>query len=126
MNSSTIKVRWRKQEIIFFTAVFALLTGRYIWEAFTISTEQIYERHKQAWDIQRDVFKHPGFEFNYNMNVLLPQLMVALTVYLAYCLLNRIKIISLLSPLWFFLINAGLAFCVAFATDFARPYLGSY
>ena len=130
MNTATdttpVKVSWRKQEWLFITIIAVVNCYKYLLEAFAPGKKELRENFEQA-HIQH------GYTFNYNLNILLPQLTLLGLLYGSYLLLNRsisrfsirknktrgIIPAHVWTELLFLLINAVLALAVAALTDLA-------
>jgi sensor histidine kinase YesM len=79
------KLWWRRHELIFVTLFALIRMARDLWDKFTLTDQQIEPAYKIPY------FQH-GQAFNYNTNVLFPQLNTVLVLYLVYLGVNKVII----------------------------------
>jgi two-component system, LytTR family, sensor kinase len=130
-----VEIRWRQQELTFITIIFLFTLNKYIWQAFSLTAEEINERFHQ-------VYAQYQMPFNYFINVFFPKIGSLILLYGIYMQVNfvvrpmgRIYESKRLSTILFrILIGIGLfaatsalvAVGVAVATDYSSPWLFNY
>src|SRR5687768_3080029 len=127
-----VEIRWRQQEITFITIIFLFTLNKYIWQAFSLTGEEINERFHQ-------VYAQYQMPFNYFINVFFPKIGSLILLYGIYMVVNFVvrpirriyENKKLLTILFRILIGIGVfaatsvlvAVGVAVATDYASPWL---
>ncbi len=126
-----MKNRIRSYELTLVTLLAGITLANYLWEAFNISNDAIYENYQK-------IFTANGLSFHYFTNVLSPRIGSIIFFYLMYLSLHLFSIPQLLitrnkSNLQYFWLGAFiitvtflLALNANVATYFAHPYLFSY
>lgn len=79
------KLWWRRHELVFVTLFALIRIARYLWDKFTLTDQQIEPAYKIP-------YQQHGQAFNYNSNVLLPQINIILILYLVYLGVNKVII----------------------------------
>lgn len=79
------KLWWRRHELVFVTLFALIRIARYLWDKFTLTDQQIEPTYKIP-------YQQHGTAFNYNSNVLLPQINIILILYLVYLGVNKVII----------------------------------
>ncbi|AXY72504.1 hypothetical protein D3H65_00265 [Paraflavitalea soli] len=79
------KLWWRRHELIFVTLFALIRMARDLWDRFTLTDLEIEPTYKIP-------YHQHGQAFNYNTNVLFPQLNTVLVLYLVYLGVNKVII----------------------------------
>jgi hypothetical protein len=87
----TIKIKWWQHEMILANAIMIIICAGYVWNMFHLSPEDINSGYA-------NVYAERHVSFNFYRNVIIPDMAVGLTIYLAYIVLNVFTISRLLSP----------------------------
>ena len=83
-----MKIKWRRHELILATAMLILISAGYI---FSITQTNLIAQYS-------DVFKNANVPFNTYRNVIVPDAMIALSIFIAYLFINLFTIQRLLFP----------------------------
>lgn len=79
------KVWWRRHELLFVTFFALIRIARYVWDRVILTDLQIETAYKIP-------YQQHGQSFDYNLNVLLPQVNTIVVLYLAYLGVNKVII----------------------------------
>jgi len=135
-NPKTIRVRWRGQEIMFVTGICFLSIAGYVWNAYTLTSQSMQDNYVIP-------YRNNHLSFNYNKNVLVPQIISVLLLYGWYIFINKAIVpfkqkISVQKSGLFLLKNTAwlliqliiisclLALCINTTTYYAHPYFFNY
>ena len=87
------KLWWRRHELVFVTLFALIRIARYLWDKLTLTDQQIEPAYKIP-------YQQHGQAFDYNSNVLLPQVNTILLLYLVYLGVNKVIIPILKKLSW--------------------------